>query len=45
VAAAAPPRLAEREPVDLFREAFEATHRAPPSEAHLRCFGELAEEG
>lgn len=40
----APARLAERQPVDLFREAFEAAHGAPPSEAHLRCFNALAEE-
>ncbi len=43
-AAVAPLRLAERAPVDLFREAFEATHRAPPSDDHLRFFGQLAEE-
>lgn len=44
VIAAQPLRLAERQPVDLFREAFEATHGAPPSEEHLRLFGALAEE-
>jgi exonuclease SbcD len=41
---AAPMRLAERKPLDLFREAFEATHGVAPSEAHLRCFDLLAEE-
>jgi exonuclease SbcD len=39
-----PLRLAERQPVDLFREAFEATHCAAPSEEHLRFFGQLAED-
>jgi exonuclease SbcD len=41
---AAPPRLAERLPIDLFREAFEREHGAAPSQAHLRGFGLLAEE-
>lgn len=41
---ATPMRLAERKPLDLFREAFEATHGVPPSEGHLRCFDQLAEE-
>lgn len=43
--AATPLRLAEREPRDLFREAFEAAHGVAPDDAHLRCFDELAEEG
>lgn len=37
-------RLAERKPLDLFREAFEATHGVAPAEEHLRCFHRLAEE-
>lgn len=40
----APVRLAERAPLDLFREAFEFTHHVPPSEAHLRLFDQLAGE-
>ncbi|MBU6527810.1 exonuclease SbcCD subunit D [Methylocystis sp. MJC1] len=40
----APLRLAERQPRDLFREAFEATHGVAPSDEHLRCFDQLAEE-
>lgn len=44
-AAAAPLRLAERQPVELFREAFEATHGVAPSDEHLRFFGRIAEEG
>ncbi len=43
-AALAPLRLCERQPVDLFREAFEATHRAAPTAEHLRLFGQLADE-
>lgn len=39
-----PARLAERRPLDLFRDAFEATHGVLPSEDHLRCFDRLAEE-
>jgi exonuclease SbcD len=42
-APAAPVRLAERQPVDLFREAFEATHGVAPSQAHLQCFDQIAE--
>lgn len=41
---AAPLRLAERQPVDLFREAFEATHGVAPSADHLNFFDRLAEE-
>lgn len=37
-------RLAERQPLDLFLEAFEAAHGVAPSDDHLRCFGQLAEE-
>ncbi|MDJ0448527.1 exonuclease SbcCD subunit D [Methylocystis sp. JR02] len=40
----APMRLAERQPRDLFREAFEATHHVAPTDEHLRCFDRLAEE-
>ncbi len=40
----APVRLAERAPLDLFREAFESTHNVAPSEAHLRLFDQLAGE-
>ncbi|HEY8163214.1 MAG TPA: exonuclease SbcCD subunit D C-terminal domain-containing protein [Methylocystis sp.] len=40
----APIRLAERQPRDLFREAFEATHGVAPSGEHLRGFDRLAEE-
>ncbi len=36
-------RLAERKPVDLFCEAFEATHGAAPSPEHLRFFDQIAE--
>jgi DNA repair protein SbcD/Mre11 len=45
-AAAAPApilRLAERKPVDLFCEAFEATHGVAPSPAHLQFFDQIAE--
>lgn len=42
-APAAPVRLAERQPVDLFREAFEATHGVAPSPEHLQFFDEIAE--
>jgi DNA repair protein SbcD/Mre11 len=41
----APLRLADRKPLDLFREAFEATHGVAPACEHLRCFDQLAEEG
>jgi exonuclease SbcD len=41
---AAPARLAERKPLDLFREAFAATHGVAPAEEHLRCFDLLSEE-
>jgi DNA repair protein SbcD/Mre11 len=41
---AAPLRLSERKPLDLFREAFEATHGVAPAEEHLRCFDRLVEE-
>lgn len=45
-AAPSPPmRLAERKPLDLFREAFEAAHGVPPVDAHLRCFDSLSEDG
>lgn len=40
----APVRLAERQPLDLFREAFEAAHGTAPGDEHLRCFDQLAEE-
>ncbi|QGM99342.1 exonuclease SbcCD subunit D [Methylocystis parvus] len=40
----APVRLAERKPLDLFREAFEATHGVAPSDEHLRRFDQLSEE-
>ncbi|WP_413661907.1 exonuclease SbcCD subunit D [Methylocystis iwaonis] len=40
----APLRLAERQPRDLFREAFEATHHVAPTDEHLCCFDRLAEE-
>jgi len=40
----APMRLAERAPLDLFREAFETTHSVAPSDAHLRLFDQLAGE-
>jgi exonuclease SbcD len=40
----APMRLAERAPLDLFREAFEAVHGAAPSDEHLRAFDRLAED-
>jgi exonuclease SbcD len=40
----APLRLAERQPVDLFREAFETTHGVAPSQDHLRFFDQIAEE-
>jgi DNA repair protein SbcD/Mre11 len=40
----APVRLSERAPLDLFREAFEATHSVQPSEPHLRLFDQLAGE-
>ncbi len=40
----APMRLAERQPLDLFREAFETTHGAAPTQAHLDCFNRLAED-
>jgi exonuclease SbcD len=43
-ASPAPARLAERRPVDLFREAFEAAHGVAPTDAHQRCFDQLAEE-
>jgi len=42
-AQSAPMRLAERKPLDLFREAFEATHGVAPSDAHLACFDRLEE--
>jgi exonuclease SbcD len=44
-ASVAPMRLAERAPLDLFREAFEATHHSAPTPAHLRLFDQLGEEG
>lgn len=37
-------RLAERQPSDLFREAFIAAHRCEPSSEHLQCFERLAHE-
>jgi len=37
-------RLAERAPVDLFREAFEREHRAAPSEDHVALFHAAAME-
>jgi DNA repair protein SbcD/Mre11 len=40
----APVRLAERRPLELFREAFEATHGVAPSDEHMRRFDRLAEE-
>ena len=42
--APAPPRLAERRPIDLFAQAFEQTHGVLPSEEHLRRFDRLCEE-
>lgn len=41
---ASPLRLAERAPVDLFREAFEREHRTAPSEDHLGLFHSAATE-
>nr|WP_255679600.1 exonuclease SbcCD subunit D [Methylocystis sp. WRRC1] len=41
---AAPVRLAERQPLDLFREAFERAHGVAPSAEHLRCFERLSQE-
>jgi exonuclease SbcD len=43
-AQSAPLRLAERQPRDLFCEAFEATHGVAPTPEHLQCFDRLAEE-
>ena len=37
-------RLSERDPADLFKEAFERAHQAPPTSEHLRLFAELARE-
>lgn len=39
-----PARLTERQPIELFRDAFAATHCVEPSPAHLRCFERLAQE-
>ncbi|MFO1102281.1 MAG: exonuclease SbcCD subunit D [Methylocystis sp.] len=39
-----PLRLAERKPVDLFREAFEQTHGVAPTDDHLGCFERLLHE-
>ncbi len=41
---AAPLRLAERSPADLFREAFEQTHGVAPTNDHLDCFERLLQE-
>lgn len=43
-AQAAPRRLVERLPGDLFREAFVAAHCVEPSAEHLQCFERLAQE-
>jgi exonuclease SbcD len=40
----APLRLAERQPGDLFREAFELTHGVAPTDEHLDCFERLLQE-
>ena len=37
-------RLAERKPVDLFREAFEQTYGVAPTDDHLDCFERLLQE-
>lgn len=42
--AAAPLRLAERKPADLFREAFEQTHGVAPTDGHIDCFERLLQE-
>lgn len=42
-AVAVPLRLAERQPRDLFTEAFEATHGVAPTQEHLRYFDQIAE--
>jgi exonuclease SbcD len=42
--AAAPLRLTERKPADLFREAFEQTHGVAPTDDHLDCFERLLQE-
>jgi len=41
---AEPVRLAERQPLDLFREAFERAHGVAPSADHLRGFERLSQE-
>lgn len=38
------PRLSERQPVDLFREAFERAHGVAPTSEHLHLFERLALE-
>ncbi|PPD45888.1 MAG: exonuclease sbcCD subunit D [Methylocystis sp.] len=40
----APLRLAERLPLDLFRDAFETTHGAQPTQEHVACFNGLLED-
>ncbi len=42
--APAPIRLAERQPADLFREAFSQAHGVAPTDAHLNCFERLMQE-
>ena len=37
-------RLSERQPVDLFREAFERRHGVPVTSDHLRLFEQIAQE-
>ena len=37
-------RLAERQPVDLFQEAFARAHGVAPSADHMRCFDALTRE-
>ena len=37
-------RLSERQPVDLFREAYERAHRVAPTSEHLRLFDKIARE-
>lgn len=39
-----PIRLAERQPADLFREAFSQAHGVAPTDAHLNCFERLMQE-
>lgn len=43
-AAPTPLRLAERKPMDLFREAFEQAHGVAPTDNHFDCFERLLQE-